>query len=219
MVILKQGRTTSGSNSVSGRQPQFSASTASSRLRRSSSLNRSSSSGSGGMDATDHPKITLDKAGKKVPSQHPPPTSSHLRKQHFGLNVPSAPGNVGSSALVASKNGTGASFSSSSRASTGGVGVTSRPFQRKTSRNSLSSNSSVSSQTTEESSGLASTTLPSMTSSCSSTGGGGVTVTLGRRRSSAGVDFFDNHFYVVCNTPIFFARASENFRHYFGPHV
>ena len=218
MVILKQGRTTSGSNSVSGRQPQFSASTASSRLRRSSSLNRSSSSGSGGMDATEHPKITLDKAGKKVPSQHPPPTGSHLRKQHFGLNVPSAPGNVGSSALVASKNGTGTNFSNS-RASTGGVGVTSRPFQRKTSRNSLSSNSSVSSQTTEESSGLASTTLPSMTSSCSSTGGGGVTVTLGRRRSSAGVDFFDNHFYVVCNTPIFFARASENFRHYFGPHV
>ena len=199
MVILKQGRTTSGSNSVSSRQPQFSASTASSRLRRSSSLNRSSSSGSGGMDATEHPKVTLDKAGKKVPSQHPPPTGSHLRKQHFGLNVPSVPGNVGSSALVASKNGTGTSFSSS-RASTGGVGVTSRPFQRKTSRNSLSSNSSVSSQTTEESSGLASTTLPSMTSSCSSTGGGGVTVTLGRRRSSAGVDIFGNHFYVVCNS-------------------
>lgn len=149
---------------------QFSASTHSSRLRRSNSLTRTSSvksdsktgqqarpSNNTGMDTA--PKIVLDKV-KKAPLQ-----SSQHPNTRYALNVPAqkAP-NFGSS-----------------RPGVAPAGLGARPFQRKTSRNSLSSNSSVSSQTTEESSGLGSTTLPSMTSSCSSASG----AAPGRRRASA----------------------------------
>ena len=142
-----------------GQPRQFSASTASSRLRRSSSLNRTSSSVSSDQHRASHsldsaPKIVLDKV-KKAPLQ-----SSQHPNTRYGLNVPAGP------KAKASAYG--------SRSTAEGT----RPFQRKTSRNSLSSNSSVSSQTTEESSGLGSTTLPSMTSSCSSASG----TIQGRRR-------------------------------------